>query len=310
MKYIRHTKPRNALPKQHLHDMRGSALLISVIVASALLVVGVEVSMFVTSTIRQARSIDQALVASYAAESGVETALHQIRKEGRTTLRTDTQSTSPLYALDARDAAWTFKKGADIDPEKFTTNVSVLTKKYLGQQEALDLHLYIADDSGFSSVTSRMQDMIISWKAPSTCSDTGNLPWIETTAVTWPLTSSVVQWSTSSVQKNFQQAAEGTQSVTVPLAQLIPPDQTLASVGLSLRIKPFFCALHDVSISFPDKDNPSSLVPIPNYVRIAPMGTFGNAQRPSQVIATQKNGVSGIFDFVLFSEDVVDKKEQ
>lgn len=297
---------------------KGSALLISVIVASALLIVGVEVSMFVVSTIRQARSIDQTLVAAYAAESGVENALHQMRKEGRSTLRADSVDTPdnyykddiPPYRADNRNARWTFKKGDAIDPEKFTTSVDTLTKSFLGEQEAIDVHLYTADDTaGFTVATGRMATMVVSWKSHACASDT-DVPTIETTAESWPLPLSVVEWSKSSTLKDFQKAAPGALTVAVPLAQLIPADQTLSTTGITLRIKPFFCSLREVSITFPDKDNAALLVPIPNYVRIAPLGTFGSSQKALTVLAPQKSGVTGIFDFTLFSEEVVDKKEQ
>ena len=296
---------------------RGSALLISVIVSSALLIVGVEVSMFVVSTIRQARSIDQTLVAAYAAESGVESALHQMRKEGRSTLRADSVDTpdnyykddNPPYRADGRNARWTFMKGDALDPEKFTTSVDTLTKSFLGEQEAIDIHLYTTDTAGFTVATGRMATMVVSWKSHMCASDT-DVPTIEITAESWPLPLTIVEWSKSSTLKDFQKAAPGALTVTVPLAQLIPADQTLSTTGITLRVKPFFCSLREISITFPDKDDAALLVPIPNYVRIAPLGTFGSSQKALTVLAPQKSGVTGIFDFTLFSEEVVDKKEQ
>ncbi len=307
------------MKNQNIQKERGSALLISVIIASSLLIVGVEVSMFVVSTIRQARNIDQTLVASYAAESGVESALHQIRREGRTTLRTDTVDTPDNYykddttkIADKRNARWTFKKGDAVDPEKFNTAVTAITKSFLGEQEGLDIHLYSNDETGFSAVTSRMQDMVVSWKSHA-CAVSGQFPWIETTAVSWSLTGKTVQWqssSTSPIRKNFQQSADGAQVITVPLSELIPPDQSLSTAVMTLRVKPFFCTLRNVSISFLSSDTPQTLVPIPNYVHIAPLGTYGSSQKMLSVIAPQKSGMSGVFDFALFSEEVVDKKEQ
>ncbi|MDP2631079.1 MAG: hypothetical protein Q8P56_06790 [Candidatus Uhrbacteria bacterium] len=300
------------LSKSRHAKQKGSALLISVIIASALLIVGVEVSMFVVSTIRQARSIDQTLVASYAAESGVESALHQIRKEGRTTLRADTQTSPALYSVDGCNGScptWTFKKGNGIDPEKFNTSVDTITKSFLGEQEAIDIHLYTTDDAGFTVVTDRMANMVVSWKS-HVCASDSDVPSIETTAESWPLTSHIVEWNKSSTLKDFQKAAPDALTVTVPLSQLIPSDQTLSTTGITLRVKPFFCSLREISITFPDKDNAALLVGIPNYVRIAPLGTFGSSQKTLTVLAPQKSGVTGIFDFALFSEEMVDKKEQ
>lgn len=305
---------------------RGSALLISVIITSSLLIVGVEVSMFVVSTIRQARSIDQTLVASYAAESGIESALHQIRREGRTTLRTDTIDTPDNYykddttkLADNKNARWTFTKKNPADPtkmildgEKFNMTVTTLTKSFLGEQEAVDIHLYTTDDTGFTTVTGQMRDMIVSWKR-HTCAQSDQLPWIETTAVTWPLNGKTVQWqssATSAIRKNFQQAVDETQSIIVPLKALIPPDQSLGTTGMTLRVKPFFCTLRNVSISFLSDDTPQTLVPIPNYVHIAPIGIYGSSQKTLSVLTPQKGGMSGIFDFALFSDELIDKKEQ
>ncbi|MBI4599342.1 hypothetical protein HY732_00290 [Candidatus Uhrbacteria bacterium] len=301
---------------RNIQKERGSALLISIIVASSLLIVGVEVSMFVVSSIRQARSIDQTLVASYAAESGVESALHQIRKEGRTVLRTDTQDTADNYykddtthVADNRNARWTFKKGDIVDAEKFTTTVDILTKSFLAEQEAIDINLYTTNDDGFVIATDRMKDMAFSWKS-HTCATAGDMPWIETTAVSWPLVNRIVQWDAAITRKNFQQAAQGAQSVVVPLSQLIPPGQTVGASGMTLRIKPFFCSLREVMISFPDKDDPAVRVSIPNYARIAPLGTFGSSGKTITVFSPLKGGTSGIFDFALFGEETIEKKEE
>jgi len=291
---------------------RGSALLISIIVTSSLLIVGVEVSMFVVSTIRQARSIDQTLQATYAAESGVESALHQIRKEGPfVSLRSDIQTSSSLYTATASDPSWTFKKDTTIDPFAFSATIDKLTKSYIGEQEGVDIHLYATTDAGFSIVTSSMATMVVEWK-DAQCAAPGDIPVIEVTAVSWPISGTIVQWNPLivSIQKNFSSPATGIKTVTVPLSSLIPAGDRLGEKGLTLRVKPFYCSLRGVTISFPDSTDASKLVPTPNYYRIAPVGIYGGIRKQITVLVTQKAGTAGIFDFVLFSDEKMNKQEQ
>lgn len=272
-----------------------------------MLVAAVEVSMFVVSTIRQARAIDHTLVAFYAAESGSESALHQIRKEGRITLRDDSKQSPPFYRADGRDARWSF--GAS-DDDKFSPTVKKITGTLLGEQQSLDIHLWTHGANEFSAENSQFKTMVVRWQKEE-CAE-GRTPWIETTGLTFDVTGRRMSWRDMPLKKDFQQPAQDTpKSVTVDLASFLDQGvQLTQGIAMTLRVKPFFCALRGFEISFPKKDTPAELMPIPNYYLIRPTATFGGVSKELQVIMPKNPSATGIFDYTLFSEEKIEKIEE
>lgn len=279
----------------------------AIIMGSGMLVVAVEMSMFVASTIRQARSIDRTLVAQYAAESAVEDALHQIRKEDRTTLREDTKRSASLYTIDAHDATWSFMDGSTppFPNTKFSPTVKKITKSRLGEQQSLDVHLWTHEGGQFAAQSSDFVTMKVAWKKADCGAD--EMPWIETTALTLAVPGTTLRWNDdATIKKDFQRPADGANSVTVQLSSLMSD----GGDSLSLRIKPFFCSLRDVEISFPKEGSPTELIPIPNYYLIRPSATFGDVTKELSVIMPRLSGVTGIFDYLLFSDEKIEKVEE
>lgn len=299
---------KNFLSFNQRNNVRGSVLIMAIIMGSGMLLVAVEVSMYVASTIQQARSIDRTLVAQYAAESAIENVLHQVRKEGRETLRPDSETSSALYSVDARDARWSFMTGSAVDPMKFSPTVQKITTSLLGEQRSIDIHLWTENATGFSPLPADMTTMSISW-ARSECGP-NEVPWIETTGLTLEIPGTSLQWNDlSNITKDFQRPADGEQKISVDLAKLVS-DGGLSGKGLSLRVTAFFCSIHNVEILFPKAGDASTLVAIPNYYLIHPTATFGDVQKDLQVIMPKYTGATGVFDYLLFSEEKIDKSEQ
>lgn len=286
---------------------KGNVLILAIILGSGMLVAAVEVSMFVVSTIRQARALDRTLVAFYAAESGVENALHQVRKEGRSTLRADSLSSpEAIYTINGRDGRWTF--GAP-DEDKFSPNVQKITKTLLGEQQSLDVHLWKRQGSGFEAQDNQFRTMVVRWQSQS-CTP-GKTPWIETTGLTLAVSGGTIGWNDVPLKKDFQKPADDSPNrVTVDLSTFLRSGEQLSGKAMTLRVKPFFCALRGLEISFPKKDAPSELVPIPNYYLIRPTATFGGVSKELQVIMPSLSSGTGIFDYTLFSDEKVEKVEE
>lgn len=305
---------------------KGNVLIIAMIIAAGMLVAAVEVSMFVASTIRQARAIDHTLVAQYAAESAAENALHQVRKEGRATLRDDTKQSPSLYYVDARDASWSFlpigASSGDSDTNKFNATVQKITKSRLYEQESLDIHLWAQSPSGFSAnlngvnTLNDFATMTVQWKKTQ-CQDPGGAPWIEATALAFSLSGSTsgstIQWNDTDqkavITKQFKSPSSAT-SMSIPftMTAFLPDGLSSDNKGLTLRIKPFFCSLRGVEIFFQKSDG--SILAIPNYYFIRPTGTFGSISKDLQVIMPSYPSATGIFDYLLFSDEAIEKVEQ
>ena len=278
----------------------------AIILTSGMLVAAVEVSMIVASTIRQARTLDRTLVAFYAAESGSENALHQIRKEGLTTLRPDSlTSQEGLYHVDGRDGRWSF--GAP-DSDTFSSTVRTIPKAYLPEQQSIDIHLWQETTSGFQAQDAALRTMVVRWRSADCGS--GDIPWIETTALALNVAGGSIVWQgsapSSPITKKFQHPTDALPNqITVDLESLLP----LGSNGLSLRIKPFFCSLRNVEVFFPENGNDAAPLPIPQYYLIRPRGTFGGVEKSLSVIMPARPGTTGIFDYVLFSDKEINKSE-
>lgn len=69
--------------KKSFRKQSGSVLLLALLVMSTIMAASVGLASIVISEIRQSRSIDNAILAYYGAESGVEESLYKIRKEGK-----------------------------------------------------------------------------------------------------------------------------------------------------------------------------------------------------------------------------------
>lgn len=316
----------NAQLRKSCNMQKGNVLIIAMIIGAGMLVAAVEVSMFVASTIRQARAIDHTLVAQYAAESATENALHQVRKEfpatGRTTLRSDMQDTALavsgasryFYTEDGRDARWSFlNSGGTLDTNKFNAAVQKITKSRLREQESLDIHLWKQDASGFSSTLNDFATMTVQWKKTQCQDPDPNMkPWIEATALAFSLTGNTIQWNDTLlapvITKQFKSPGSAT-SMSIPftMAAFIPEGQSLDSKGLTLRIKPFFCSLRGVEIFFQKSDG--TILAIPNYYFIRPTGTFGNISKDLQALMPSYPSATGIFDYLLFSDEAIEKVE-
>lgn len=70
--------------KDKISKQSGSVLLLALLVMSTIMAASVGLASIVISEIRQSRSIDNAILAYYGAESGVEESLYKIRQEKKT----------------------------------------------------------------------------------------------------------------------------------------------------------------------------------------------------------------------------------
>lgn len=265
-----------------LRNKKGSVLIMSLIIMTGLLLVAMEFAVIVVSSIRQARNIDVSLIAFHAAESGAESALFQVRKKNLTTLDRETGN--------AGVASWDATM-----PDNFSPEVPAVTRAHLAKNETLEFALYKDD----GKTAPNIQSMKITWTGQQ-CS--AGEPWIDFARAPWTGGGSTFVWPTNPIQHFVK-------TPTAPGANEIITNAFTADPSI-VRIKALYCDLDGVSVTFysaPDAPL-ASQVPVPNYFSIRPVGSIADIKQAVKISLPRKAPLSGLYDYVLFSEDVVDKQ--
>lgn len=311
--------------KFHHADQRGSVLVMSIIIASSIVIIGVEFALFVVNSIRQARNLDSTITAFYAAESGVESLMHQVRNGG---LISDMEANNHPYCdlptrrsgeVQDTDSKWTVLTDGDsdsdantlcglsgpLDKERFNTKLSSLDKSLILHDDSVEFLLY---ENDFKRVTD-LSKLNIEWMAAEQCSTPGEQPWIETRVVFWNEGS--LKWDENiAIKKEFQTPETGKKNVSVDLAALDGSSDGKVSHPMLVRLKLFYCDLRGVKIQLFNSATVPGPIPIPNYFTIHPIGTYrGVNYRDISVTLPKKGAHSSIFDYTLFSEEKVEKND-
>lgn len=239
-------------------------MLLALFAMSSILLGGMAVGTLVLREIRAARSADAAQVAYYAAESGNERALYEIRKLG----------VSPR-ALDAEAA---LGNGASYARRIVQEPAPIFTT--IAKDAVYELVLY---DPGATPPSGGVAQITLDWDAACGASSV-----IEISSVTFE---PGIGWMPSITK--FRYANDGLVSYT-----LTNPSSNAARV----RLKAERCDAVNVRIDAFDAGDPPVPVAFPDRVAIVSTGEYRGTRQASQVVAPIATTLSGIFDFVLFSE--------
>lgn len=294
------------MKKKYIHQekkQKGAVLIMALVVTSGILILGSELVLFVLNSLQYGRSVDYSLIAQYAAESGVENTMWQIRKEGRETLDDTITRLKVSLDDDEKKYGWDFSDGSGIDPLKFSSSIDRIEKMFLPENASVQVSLYTEAASGISGV-SNMKSLKVSWENES-CAPADQRPWIETSIVQWSAGTDM-KWDEAQVKKDFQQPSSGNNNVIVNFDS---SHYDMEGKPMIVRVKTMFCDLSRFTISVHSDASASeiALVPIPNYIIANPTGSYRRFQQNSKVVFLQKNALSNMFDFVLFSEEPAQK---
>ncbi len=294
--------------KLQASSARGSVLIMTLIITSGILVIGMELSTIVMSTIRQARNLDRATFARYAAESAIENGLYQLRVERASTLRSTSET---LLQSSIGTTEWSYAQADGlIDPTKFNTTIPLFSKSYAPRDTVMQFSLYTTDEEGTHAV-SNIKTLRVTWEEQASCVDENQSPGIEMSILAW--SGGAVDWSSASVQKVFIQPGEGDPAhiaeadLSAMVVESDPAKPALSTLPLLVRVKPYFCDVSGITISLPDPDDPAKTVAIPNYFLLNPTGKTGPITESLSAIVPAQSAIADIFDFALFSEEQIIK---
>lgn len=241
---------------------RGNVLLLALFAMSSILLGGMAVGTLVLREIRAARTADASQVAYYAAESGNERALYEIRKLGL--------SPHELAADADLDNGASYAREIVQEPAPIFTSIA--------KDAVYELVLY---DPAATPPSGGVAELTVDWDAACGASSV-----IEMSAVTF---TPGVGW-TPSINK-FRYANDGPVSFT-----LSNPGSDAARV----RLKAERCDAVNVRIDAFDAGG--APVAFPDRVAIVSTGEYRGTRQATQVVAPTVSTLSGLFDFVLFSE--------
>lgn len=299
-KYIKNFYKKFHVSRFMFHD-KGSVLIMAIVITSSIVIIGVELSTFIGNALRAARTSDRALAAQYAAESALESGVHQIRKEALSVLR---KSDGNVLQSSLGASAWSYRDG------DFSQSIPRFEKALIPKETATQFDLYQTTETGIAAIEG-IKELRIAWENASSCLAENQPPGIEVSFLAWKSGASL-DWSSSNIQKVFlQDESAETKTASIDLSALNDPVNTasLATEPLVVRIKPYFCDLSDVSISLPSATDPTQTIAIPNYYLLRPHGVTGTIEQQGSAIVPRSGSLSDIFDFALFSEDQVTKTQ-
>ncbi|MDP3771046.1 MAG: hypothetical protein Q8R16_01980 [bacterium] len=264
--------PQPMIPRR---DRRGATLLLALIILGGIVATSLTVGTVVITRLRSVKMIDDSILASYAAESGVEELLHALRKEGR---RTDLNGTGVL----ANGATW-----------ERTVDTTMRELFLVLEQDATE-QLDLTATSGALEVVD-VRTLLITATAPAEDAwlEVTWLPWLNTGS--WAPTLGRVLFSPSELASQSQKIVDlRSQPMDGdPIAYRVRLRSIGASVG-SVRIRAASDALGTNEVAFPSR------------IRATVVGTVGATRYAARVEFPAWSSVTPVFDYVLFSEcDIV-----
>lgn len=268
-------------------DERGSILLISILILSVVTITAAGTAALALGALRDAQATDAAMFAYYGAESGVENALYNIRCDSSTQGCNSDAALSTFSVQSPQSLTNGVKWQRDVGPVKQV----VFSRIPLDKTVELDLY----DTDANTTYTNLRQFTAEFTNAAYVANPSTNVPPVmNVELVGWnPTNLGTISWD---------------QSATETVTSLYPISQSGTYINLphpwpyKLRIRAAKAAMENVRVRAYDGATPPNIVPIPGILRIDSRGDYGGTRQLVSVVLPRHPPLSGIFDFVLFSE--------
>lgn len=248
---------------------QGNVLLLSLFILSAVLLAATALGSIVVRALRNAAAGGSSTVAYYAAESGAERALWELRKQQVEVGALPAQLSYPGGVTAVRT----------VEGSGTTTFIPRIK-----QNDTYELALFVPGATPPAGGVSRL---VVRWSA-----DCGASSVIEFQNVTW---TPGAGWAPGVTQFRYGWSEQ-------------PVSLTLNNPGTNsyrLRVRPERCDAEDVRIDA--FDSSGNAVALPDRVTVVSTGSFAGTKQAVQVTVPLYSPLSGLFDFALFSECSIDK---
>ncbi|MEK7188924.1 MAG: hypothetical protein AAB671_00240 [Patescibacteria group bacterium] len=253
-------------PTHALRDSRGSLLLMSILILSGIITAASSFGIVTIQNLRQSALTDNGLRAFYAAESGIEDGLYELRKNET--------------AVASMDASGALSNAATWDRTVATT-IQSLTQA-LDENETWEISLF-GPDASLSALASTVKSLKLAWTG------TGS-EWVEVQITPWTTTGTLGTPST----QTFSAASN---PATVNL-------QDTGTALYRVRIKALYANITSMTVTAYSGLNLGGLqVNIPAYITMYATGEYSLANQVVRARMPHRPPLSGQFGYVLFSEE-------
>lgn len=252
-----------------IKNQQGTILLITILIMLGIIGTTITMAFIIINEIQQSRNIDYSIVAYYAAEAAVEQGLYEIRKVDDITIANLVVSSDvPL----SNDASW----------QRAAEGTELQLHNHLPKNQSMTIDLY---DPDYPTVDPEIKDLIISWDNPNPTSTV----FLEITRTEWPKDLEV-PWGSQPQYVFKTLASYGFPPVTINIDD---------SKTYQFRIKALY---GDAEVTVTALDNGNQPQVIPGRAVITGLGSFHNSKQAVKVSLPRRAPLSGIFDYILFSD--------
>ncbi len=244
----------------------GSILLMSLLIMSGIVISASTIGIITIQNLQQSILVDHGILSHYAAESAAEDALYEIRKNN--TSVSSISLSGNLY----NTASWT----------RSITSTVPLVSGYIKKNDFLHIDLY-NPDSSLTSLANPIRSILLSWTGSGS-------EWVEV---------QIISWSSSGVF-----GAQSTQLFSSASNPAVVNLQDSSSIFYRVRIKALYADISNMTITAYSALNASgSTVDIPARINMLATGSFGRSKQSLRVTMPQRSPLSGLFGYVIFSEE-------
>ena len=267
-----------------LKDKSGTVLLFALLIIAGVTATALVMGFLITKELQQAKNIDNSIVAYYTAESGIEDALYQVRKTGLTQSQIDSGVLDGSQSL-SNNSLW-----------ERTVKWPEVINGFIKQNQFLALDLY---EPSQTSSGADIGSLLIGW----TDGNSGNSvePWLEITLLEWQPSISGVDWGTA--QKHI------TNKVMFATSESPQYINLTANKCYRIKLKSLYDDIAGLVVRAYSGENGTGAVRrfIGSFV-VNSTGRFGSSRQAIKVNVLHQAPLSGIFDYIIFSEESLIKE--
>lgn len=255
----------------------GTILPFALIMTLTMLLAGIGIGTVVLEGVQRAKSTDESVGAYYLADSGVERQIYEIRKKNTklADLSALTATTPPTYP-GAR--SWKSTGGLEAVTRKSILTVATTSFSVLDLFDPDSL----TAKPGIGAVTVTWSDGACAPARPSS---------LEASYAYWDLSGSTPKWPSDN------------QYVVLPknLTHTLTIGSLDANRAYRLRLKFFDCPARGITVSTYAADGVTAK-PFPGDITLSAEGTYGRTTQKISVSMPKQDILSGLFEYVIFSE--------
>lgn len=303
----------------HPHHQRGAVLLLSVLILASLTAVAGGVAALLYTDLRSNRNVDEGIQAYYQAESGLESGLNVVRLNRNTGVcssgatvncQVDNDCTPPTRgACQFHKFSRTVTDDIPLVPLLGTasrvtaTKTSRLAISQLLKDQSVQLNIFDPDnfvnDTGIHYI--------------SFTGTTTNNAWLEVTWSGWDINGTFFDQTT-------KELISGCGFDSNPISPIQPfcgsggpqkislraPNQDL--IAFQIRVKAILGDVSNITVDAYKSDVVTKISLPPSHITLKSTSAVGQAQTALSAVVPWRLPASGLFDFVLFSEETIKKE--